>query len=461
LLPEYLQYWGFTTHPFSLAPDPDMLYFSSQHREGLLRLKYAIYSNKGGALLVSEHPGDGKTSLLLRLVADLREELGEKLSVAFLDHPTLTANQLIREITRQLTKGKAYRDKINNLNLLREHLQGLQREGYKSIAIIDEGQMLAQRPDIMQELRILLNLCDGDSFLLTLIFSGQKPLEGAIRSMPEFWQRLPVRFFLGNLNLTDTKGLIQYRLQRSGVQRDNIFTDTAYEGIYRFSQGCPRLICTLADLALLIGYTHYAKSIDFAQVSQACADLNKTGTGEHYYYYLRTKSRRRPSRLAGMAKETADQGSEDPDYALSRDFLLSLNRLLKDHHLRRTESYLKRYRFEGKDRPFFILPKGGLFRDSVIVEFSGPGGNFSSTKAGLAMANTAMYFILKRGMKKLPYSRVRTCQIQQLMLKGRPEYWLRIETDDSSCSLSFPGLKGLAKDFVHLLGSYIRNRCKL
>jgi type II secretory pathway predicted ATPase ExeA len=135
------------------------------------------------------------------LIADLQEESEDKTRVAFLDHPTLTAPQMIREITRQLTLGKVSRDKIHNLNLLREHLKKLKEEGYKAIAIVDEGQMLAHRPDLLQELRILLNLCSNDSFLLTFIFSGQKALEGAIQRMPEFWQHLPVRFFLGNLNI--------------------------------------------------------------------------------------------------------------------------------------------------------------------------------------------------------------------------------------------------------------------
>ena len=462
MLPDYLRYWGFEKPPFSLAPDPEMLYFSAQHREGLLRLKYAVYSNKGGALLVSDHPGDGKTSLLLKLIADLREESKEKIVVAFLDHPTLTAPQMIREITRQLTAGKISRDKIHNLNLLREHLRKLQEEGNKAIAIVDEGQMLAHRPDLLQELRILLNLCYKDSFLLTFIFSGQKPLEIAVRRMPEFWQRLPVRFFLGNLNLSDTKGLIKYRLQNAGIEEREIFTDTAYEGIYRFSQGCPRVICTVADLALLIGHTSYAKKIDFVQVSQACADMNKTGTATHYYHYLQSKDQERPVTYPSEPDKRDIVEEGQTSYTIKRDFLLGINKIKAGNFLKRTNYFVRKYKLEGQEeKPFFVLPKGGLFRDSVLLEINGNSQNLSSSKAGLALSDSAIHFILERDIHKLPYSTIKVCRTMRRMQGGKPVYQLRIDGDALSGWVSFPCLREEAKTFANLLEGYIKAKCSL
>lgn len=459
MLPDYLRYWGFEKPPFSLAPNPEMLYFSNQHREGLLRLKYAVHSNKGGALLVSDHPGDGKTSLLLRLIADLQEESEDKTRVAFLDHPTLTAPQMIREITRQLTLGKVSRDKIHNLNLLREHLKKLKEEGYKAIAIVDEGQMLAHRPDLLQELRILLNLCSNDSFLLTFIFSGQKALEGAIRRMPEFWQRLPVRFFLGNLSINDTKGLIKYRLQKSGIEEKEIFTDKAYEGIYRFSQGCPRVICTVADLALVIGHTTYAKKIDFVQVSQACADMNKTGDATHYYHYLHSTDQEKPITYLSEPENRYPVEEEKTSYTIKRDFLLGINKIKVGNFLKKTDYFIRKYKLEDQKKPFFVFPKGNLFRDSILLDINGDGQNLSSSKAGLALSDSAIFFILKKDTHKLPYSTIKACKAQRHMEKGKPLYRIMIEGDTLSGWLSFPGFKEEAKTFANLLEGYIKAKC--
>ena len=99
---DYVRYWGLTKPPFALAPCPQNLFLSKQHRECLLRLKFAIMASKGGALLISENAGDGKTTVLRRLCLDLTEEFDGRVRSAFIDHPTLTPLQMIQEISRQL-----------------------------------------------------------------------------------------------------------------------------------------------------------------------------------------------------------------------------------------------------------------------------------------------------------------------------------------------------------------------
>lgn len=296
MLPEYLSYWGFTRSPFSLSPDPGMLFLSSQHREALLRLKYGVLSNKGGALLISDNAGNGKTSILRKLVEDLNVECDGKTKIAFIDHPTLTVNQMIAEIARQLGVARVRKEKIDNLNALRVKLVALHEDGMRTLVIVDEGQMLVHKPDILQELRILLNFCVSEAFLLSFIFSGQKPLEGAVRSMPEFWQRLPVRCFLRNVDLRDTGDLVRHRVRAAGQAERELFTETAVEGIYRYSQGCPRVICAVADLALLVGHSLRSQRIDFIEVSQATSDMTRSGEPFHYFSFGGAPERKKAKR---------------------------------------------------------------------------------------------------------------------------------------------------------------------
>ncbi len=298
MLPEYLKYWGLNRPPFSLTPDPEMLYMSRQHQEGLVRLKYAVVSNKGGALLISENAGDGKTSLLARLRTELAQYYHGNCRVVFIDHPTLTANQMVGEIARQLGVGAATTDKLAVLNALRSFLLESHERGEKCVVMLDEGQMLCHRPDLLQELRILLNFCVSDAFLLTFILSGQKPLDGAIRAMPEFYQRLPVRFFLRNLDMDDTRELIRYRLQVAGCEQGrDIFDEDGYAGIFNHSKGCPRVICSVADLSLVIAHSRFADKVDFVSVSQATSDMNRTDGAYHYYHFL--KSFQEPEAASG------------------------------------------------------------------------------------------------------------------------------------------------------------------
>jgi hypothetical protein len=137
-------------------------------------------------------------------------------------------------------------------------------------------------------LRILLNFCVSDSFLLTFIFSGQKPLDTILRGMPEFWQRLPVRYFLKNLDFNDTKAMVQYRLRKVGGSEE-IFNDDAFDGIYNYSKGCPRVICSVADLCLIIGFSKGVKRVGFVEVSTACRDMESSGDGFHYFAFLKSQ----------------------------------------------------------------------------------------------------------------------------------------------------------------------------
>ena len=128
MLPEYLEYWGLSKPPFSLTPDPGMLYLSGQHQECIMRLQYAILSNKGGALLISDQAGAGKTSLLTMLMRLLASgSLGDFRTV-FIDHPTLTVSQMIGEIGRQLELKKVFRDKLRNLNEIKAALKAVDND---------------------------------------------------------------------------------------------------------------------------------------------------------------------------------------------------------------------------------------------------------------------------------------------------------------------------------------------
>jgi type II secretory pathway predicted ATPase ExeA len=284
MLPAYLDYWGLAEVPFSLAPNPRMFYLSDQHRECLMRLKFAIHSGKGGALLISENAGNGKTTTLNLLMRELSEDEGQY-RIAYLDYPTMTPEQMIGEISRQIGVGDVSGDKVTDMNALRDMLRSNHIRGLKNLVIVDEGQMMADRPELLQEFRILLNCCSAGEFLLSFILSGQAALEPAVRALPEFWQRLPVRFFLKDLHQADTSGMIHHRLKVAGATRP-IFTSTATEGVYRYSKGCPRVICAVADLALVVGHSNKARQVDFSEVSQACSDMEHSGTSYHYFNFL-------------------------------------------------------------------------------------------------------------------------------------------------------------------------------
>lgn len=287
----YLQYWGLVRHPFLMAPDSGMMYVAGQYYECLERLKYAVNTRKGGALLISEDAGLGKTTVLLKLIDGMKKEYGDSFRYALVDHPTLTDNQIVAHIAASISGETAFDDKLKNLTLLKEALIDVQKRGGKSIIVVDEGQMLCEAKHILQELRVLINLTHENDYLHTFILSGQRALWNTIKGMPEFWQRLPVRYFLIPLQLDETRGLVRHRLQMAGAKEEEreIFTDDALDIIHRYSKGSPRTIIALADLALLVGYTDKVQKVGFKEVSRAMAAMS--GQGESLPYVKKEEAR--------------------------------------------------------------------------------------------------------------------------------------------------------------------------
>lgn len=246
------------------------MYLGGQYYECFERLTYAVNTNKGGVLLVSEEAGLGKTTLLLKLITDLEEEYGDLYRYSFLDHPTLTTAQVIAHIASGITGVRPEDDKFRNLLTMKEALIALKRSGGKATVIVDEAHMLCDRKEVLQELRMLLNLTYERQYLITVILSGQRPLWDTVKVIPEFWQRLPVKYYLVPLGIDEAAALIVSRLDKAGLEEDReVFSHEAIQIIHRFSRGLPRTMVALADLALLIGYTYHARKIGYKEVSKA------------------------------------------------------------------------------------------------------------------------------------------------------------------------------------------------
>ncbi|NLW34568.1 MAG: SH3 domain-containing protein [Syntrophorhabdus aromaticivorans] len=304
---EYIEYWGLTRHPFLLAPDSKMMCVTGQYYECLERLKYAIGTNKGGVLIVSEDAGLGKTTILLRLVDEMREEYGEAFRHAFVHHPALSPAQMIAQITGSIAGVEPHEDKLKNLILLKNVLMEVKEQGGKSIIIVDEAQMLCEAHDVLQELRALINLTHNGEYLHTFILSGQRALWNTVKGLPEFWQRLPVRYYFIPLRVEETKEMIRFRLRKAGIDESReVFADDALEIIHRFSRGSPRTVIALADLSLLVGFTNQSDRITFKEVSKAINTMS--GKGDTLPYVQTEKKEGRGPSISSFAN--IDRGTE-------------------------------------------------------------------------------------------------------------------------------------------------------
>ena len=254
----YAPFFGLIQAPFSIAPDPHMLFMSERHREALAHLLYGVGGRGGhsggaggGFVLLTGEIGAGKTTVCRCFL----EQTPPGCNVAYILNPKLTVIELLQSICeefriappkyRLLPTVKDYVDPLNAF-LLQAHAAGK-----NNVLIIDEAQNLS--PAVLEQLRLLTNLETSERKLLQIVLIGQPELRVMLQrpELEQLAQRVIARYHLQALTEAETTQYIAHRLEVSGLKGALPFDRPALKRIHRFARGVPRRINLLCDRAML------------------------------------------------------------------------------------------------------------------------------------------------------------------------------------------------------------------
>ncbi|MCW8106937.1 AAA family ATPase [Alteromonas ponticola] len=268
----YLNYFGLTDNPFSIAPNPDYLYMSPRHKEALAHLTFGLRES-GGFVMLTGEVGTGKTTVSRKLL----QQLPDHTQVAMILNPTLSAIELLATVCDELgiecdpdkASLKYFTDRIL-AKLADNH-----HAGFNTVLMIDEAQHLL--PEVLEQLRLLTNLETNREKLLKVVLIGQPELQQLLKrpELRQLSQRITARYHLLPLNAGEVSAYVAHRL--NVAQGDiNLFSKATLKAIHRITAGIPRVINLLCDRALMLSYTkHHAvvkKPIFLAAAKQILGD---------------------------------------------------------------------------------------------------------------------------------------------------------------------------------------------
>lgn len=270
----YESFFGLREPAFSLTPDPRFLWLSETHEEGLAALYYGITRRKGFLLLTGE-VGAGKTTLLRAALDRVPEDVDAAL---IMNTAGLTPRDLLKLITTEFGIEGPFESKADYVVAINHFLLERLRTGQNAVLIIDEAQNLDLAA--LEEVRLLSNLETDTAKLLQIILTGQPELSRKLASpkLRPLRQRIAIEHNVSSLTPAEVVPFLGHRINVAGGNYENVFGSGAESVFYAFSQGCPRLLCLLADRSLLTAYAKGLRPVPAELIEQKAKEMAEART---------------------------------------------------------------------------------------------------------------------------------------------------------------------------------------
>jgi len=250
----YEAYYGLREKPFSILPDPELIYWGPNHRLAYSMLEFGVMNSAGFTVITGEI-GSGKTTLVRRLL----RKLNPNINVGLISNTPHGRKELLQWVMMSLNQ--PFDDKYSQLFFrFQEYLRDQHSQNRRTLLIVDEAQNL--QPDAIEALRMLSNINADKEQFLQLILVGQPQLKKLLSSpaLVQFAQRISADYHLKSLTSGEVTRYIDYRLHAVGA-RDPLFSNEACASIAEASAGIPRTINILCDTALVYGFASQQKLI--------------------------------------------------------------------------------------------------------------------------------------------------------------------------------------------------------
>jgi general secretion pathway protein A len=215
--------------------------------------------------------GTGKTTLLQTLL----QRLDANTAAAFVFNSTLPFDGILEYMLEDFGITKAGDTRAQRLFALNHFLIERRRAGQNTVLIIDEAQNLD--PPTLEQIRLLSNFETPREKLLQIMLIGQPELKAKLQlpELRQLKQRIALRCTIPPLKPDEVREYIRFRLRVAGASDLGVFSDRAVLAIAEYAGGIPRVVNTVCDHCLLMGYADQKRRVEPDLVQQAITYLEE------------------------------------------------------------------------------------------------------------------------------------------------------------------------------------------
>lgn len=247
--------------PFREAASDEFFFPGASPAAAEQKLGYLFEQGLGLGLVLGA-PGLGKSLLLRRLTA---RAAAAGHAVADVFFPRLGLDDLLALLDAELTGERAaVAGRDERLRRIAERLARLTADGAGGLIVIDDAHRLRSR-GVFEAFHSLLNLRQRDDARLTVVLAGEPSLAADLARVPALAQRLAVTATLRPFDAGETAGYVRHRLAAAGRDSE-LFTEAALSAVFEHSDGVPRAINRLCELAVVVADADGRSRIDSAAV---------------------------------------------------------------------------------------------------------------------------------------------------------------------------------------------------
>lgn len=265
----YETFYGLTSKPFQLNPDPGFYFSSKQHQRARAYLEYGVMRCEGFIVITGE-VGAGKTTIVRGLLDSLD---ANRIVAAHLVSTQLGAEDTLRLVGAAFGVPVHGVSKSALLMALEAFFVTQTLNGKRCLLVVDEAQNL--QAQAVEELRMLSNFQNGRDALLQTFLVGQPEFREILQSpgMLQLRQRVTATCHLGPLDEGETRAYILHRLKCAGATDKPTLDPGIFPGIHCYTGGIPRRINNLLDRVLLQGFLEDQTHIDLPLVEGILAEM--------------------------------------------------------------------------------------------------------------------------------------------------------------------------------------------